>query len=268
MFQRIVVPVDGSDFSWRAFGPARALARQCVAELEVLEVITPVDDGGYAEQLLRQRLAEEDAADDVLVTVTQMGESVPATIAAHLEQLQGAMVVMSSVGRGRSAALIGSVAEDLLAEAFGPIVVVGPKCRLDREDFSGEAIVTVDGSETSETALALAAAWGIGLSARPWVVAVAEPDGDDPEGLDSAYPARLAKRLGEQSHHPVEFEVLHDEHPARAIATFAEEIGAAFVVASTHGRTGFARARVGSVAMELVHRAPCPVVLQRPPHLR
>ena len=44
-----------------------------------------------------------------------------------------------------------------------------------RVDFRGELIVPVDGSDFSETTLALGAAWGIGLEARPWVVEVLDP---------------------------------------------------------------------------------------------
>ena len=84
----------------------------------------------------------------------------------------------------------------------------------------------------------------------------------------ATYPASVARRLARRSHHPVDFEVLHDEHPGRAIGRFAGDIGASLIVASTHGRAGLARFAIGSRAMSIVRHAPCPVVLSRPPHLR
>jgi nucleotide-binding universal stress UspA family protein len=61
--------------------------------------------------------------------------------------------------------------------------------------------------------------------------------------------------------------VLHGDRPDRSISEFASSIDASLIVTSTHGRTGLARIRAGSVAMAIVKRAPCPVVLNRPPHL-
>jgi nucleotide-binding universal stress UspA family protein len=271
MFQRVIVPFDGSDFSWRAIGPALALARQCDAPVELFQVVMLPGDVLAAEQFISDRLAEidVDGVGPVEIEVAVLGDTVASTIAAHAEQTDGSVVVMSTVGRGRSAALIGSIAEELLGCMFGPIMLVGPDARLDRPDFSGKLIVTVDGSETSETALPLAAALGISLGARPWVVSVIEPGaGDSGDVSSSAYPSRLAHRLAETSHHPVEFEVLSGDRPDRSISDYASAIDASLIVTSTHGRTGLARIRAGSVAMAIVKRAPCPVVLNRPPHLR
>ena len=64
-----------------------------------------------------------------------------------------------------------------------------------------------------------------------------------------------------------QFETLHHRHPGKAVGEFADAIGASLIVASTHGRTGLARLALGSVAMEIVRHAPCPVVLNRPPTL-
>lgn len=271
MFQRVIVPVDGSDFSWRALGPAIALARQTDAPIEVLQVVSLPDDADLAGELVRDvltRRASELGDVPVEVSIAVMGDTVATTIARHVEAAEGSITVMSSVGRGRSAALIGSIAEELLGELFGPIVVVGPDADVDRADFRGDLVVPVDGSETSEAALPLAAAWGITLEARPWIVTVVEPGAGGGDVSDSSYPARLARALGHQSHHEIEFEVLHGRSPEREVTDFARSNGASLIVASTHGRTGLARIRAGSVAMGIVRHASCPVVLQRPPHLR
>ncbi|MEX2626483.1 MAG: universal stress protein [Ilumatobacteraceae bacterium] len=270
MFDKVIVPVDGSDFSWRALGPARTLATRFDAAVEVLQVVVLPDDVVHAEALITEQLerAEGVGPDDVDVTVVVMGDSIASTIAGHVEHSEGAVVVMSSVGRGRTAALIGSIAEELLAELFGPVVVVGPESALDVTDFTGELVIPVDGSDTSESAVALGGAWGIALGARPWIVTVNESDkttsGDTSE---SSYPSRLAHELGQHTGREVEFEVLHGK-AERAICEFAADLPAVLIVASTHGRTGLSRIAAGSVAMGIVHHAPCPVVLNRPPHMR
>jgi nucleotide-binding universal stress UspA family protein len=42
---------------------------------------------------------------------------------------------------------------------------------------------------------------------------------------------------------------------------YAESLGARFIVMGTHGRSGLARAIVGSVAESVVRGATCPVVV-------
>jgi nucleotide-binding universal stress UspA family protein len=274
MYSKIIMPVDGSDFSWRALGPASALADQCDADLEILQVVTLQDDVSPARDLLIETLAARStdsrakSTSSASITVVAMGETVAGTVAGYVESFPGSIAVMSSVGRGRSAAMIGSIAEEILGSLFGPIMVVGPDSRIDQTDFRGDLIVPVDGSETSETALGLAVAIGIALSARVWVVSVVDPPAPSgSEASESAYAAHLAHKLAEQSHHEVAYEVLHGSHPDKAIVEQAKSMNASVIVASTHGRTGLARIRAGSVAMRIVRHAPCPVILNRPPHL-
>lgn len=52
--------------------------------------------------------------------------------------------------------------------------------------------------------------------------------------------------------------------PADAILAYAAEVEADFIVMGTHGRRGLAHLLLGSVASEVVRRAPCPVMTVRP----
>ena len=265
MFNRIIVPTDGSDYSWRAVAVGEALARQFSAELELLEIVTHAADVKRAEQLTRDRLAATPLAVPAGVCARVLERSVGATIAHYVMSIDGGLTVMSTFGRGRTEAILGSVAVDVLREMHDPVVLVGPRADTKRADYRGELVVPVDGSDRSETTLSLAAAWGLGTGARPWIVEVLDPDQVHvPDVLESSYPARLARELGRESHQDVQYEVLHSKHPGNAIGEFAESIGASLIVASTHGRTGLARLALGSIAMEIVRHAPCPVVLNRP----
>lgn len=51
--------------------------------------------------------------------------------------------------------------------------------------------------------------------------------------------------------------------PSQEIVRFAEEQDADLIVLSSHGRTGFRRAVLGSVAEQVVRRAHCPVLVLR-----
>ncbi len=268
MVQHLIVPVDGSDASWRAFDVAVSLARRCDATVALLEVVFERDEVDAARARLDERLAQHDTAGITVTTSVHLAaESIGQGVADEVEAHPEATVVMASHGRGRSAALLGSVTEELLRLEYGPVVVVGPRCEVG--DFGGPIIATVDGSRASESVLPLAAAWGIEMHAEPWIIEVADPDSAETADIgQSAYTARLARRLAADSGHPVQFEVLRGHSVHDEVADFASSLGASLIVASTHGRTGMPRLVVGSTAAAIVRHAACPVVLLRPPHVQ
>jgi nucleotide-binding universal stress UspA family protein len=53
--------------------------------------------------------------------------------------------------------------------------------------------------------------------------------------------------------------------PASEIVRLAEEEGVDLIVLGTHGRTGLSRLLMGSVAEQIVRRAPCPVLTFKQP---
>src|SRR5262249_4647429 len=59
---------------------------------------------------------------------------------------------------------------------------------------------------------------------------------------------------------------LEDGEPAAEILRLAEEIRADLIVRGPQGRPGLSRLRMGSVAEQVVRKAPCPVLTVRPPH--
>ena len=269
MFQHLVVPIDGSAASWSTVPIAARMAAAVDGKLDVVTVVDRLADVGPAQEDLREGLAQlgelaVEASSQVLAS-----DSVARALADHVEAVSGAMVVMSSHGHGRSAAVLGSNADELLRLVYGPLVVIGPHVEEDAGALDGAYVVPIDGSEAGEKIVPIAAAWAIEFGAVPWLVEVIDPDlrlgGDVSE---SAYPARVAHRTQAQTGHEVEYDVLHGDRPSRAIVDFADRMDASLIFACTHGRTGLARLRLGSVAAEIVRHAECPVVLHRPPSLQ
>jgi nucleotide-binding universal stress UspA family protein len=267
MIQHLIVPVDGSDASWRAVDVAVQLARRGDASIDVIEVVFDQHDIDEAASRLSERLEQHDTSGVKVTTDVRLAhESVAQAIADEVEQHPEVTVVLASHGRGRSAALLGSVTQELLERIFGPVLVVGP--HVDHCTFEGPVLATVDGSAAAESVLPLAAAWGIELGGEPWIVEVSDPaTGVSGDVAESAYPARLARNLARESGHPVQFEVLHGEHVHDEVADFAASLHASLIVSSTRGRTGLSRFVIGSTAAAIVRHAPCPVLLVRPPHL-
>jgi nucleotide-binding universal stress UspA family protein len=144
------------------------------------------------------------------------------------------------------------------------------------ETAHGPVVVGVDGSPTSEAALAFA----FDEASTRGAVLVAVMTSQD-FTVDSAYNVSrmaadwaqveederrlLAQRLaGWQEKHPdvdVHRVVLRDR-PARALMRYAAQ--AQLLVVGSHGHGGFTGMLIGSTSQALVHHAPCPLAIVRP----
>jgi nucleotide-binding universal stress UspA family protein len=76
---------------------------------------------------------------------------------------------------------------------------------------------------------------------------------------------KLHKMQAEGAKVPVEHQLLFVGDPAEEILRVAQAVKADLVVLGTHGRTGLGRLLMGSVAEQIVRRAPCPVVTVKVP---
>ncbi|HXU73300.1 MAG TPA: universal stress protein [Polyangia bacterium] len=142
-------------------------------------------------------------------------------------------------------------------------------------------LVPVDFSEGAKPALALAATMARVFGASIELLHVWQPPPlipltmvivpAQPEPVDMAELARstagaqmkeLVTRLHEQGVEQVRSRVSIGS-PAHEIVDLAELGHFDMIVMGTHGRTGFARAMLGSVAEKVVRRARCPVLTAR-----
>jgi len=65
-----------------------------------------------------------------------------------------------------------------------------------------------------------------------------------------------------------ETEYLEGDRPAEVITNYAREKGIDLIIIATHGYTGFRKMMFGSVALEILHNSPAPVLLIRPESCR
>jgi nucleotide-binding universal stress UspA family protein len=270
MIDRIVVPLDGSERAATALGPARAIAERTGASVLLLRTVWG-EDPDEVQRDLDAGAATLGAtpADTKIVR----GEFVARAILA--EATTDAVVCMTTHGRsGVGHALLGSVAEAVIAGSNRPLLLVGPSIEPGAWEFEhwfagGDAMVTVDGSEPSEAVLPAAAEWSRLLGLRVWLVQVLE----EGAGVAGAEPgaevaavrraADLIRATGTDAH----WDVLRGEPVADLLVDYAERLPASLIALATHGRTGLARVTLGSVAMKVVHRSPCPVLVIRPERL-
>ena len=262
MYQRIFVPVDGSSRSYDVADAAAGLAERWDCPLEIVTVVR--SDGVRAETAERMAAHMQAApwAERATANVVVAGDdSVGAHIGVLVNAEPGSLVVMAGTGHGRSAALLGSTADDILACTTTPVLLYGP--RADTAMPQGASLlVAVDGSDFAEEALGLAGAWTVALDLVPWVVSVVAPDSGAPRDLvGTALPHNVAERLRPLVGREVQFETLRSQQPGEALADFASSVEAALIVEAGHARKGMDRLLHGSVAMATVRHSSGPVLV-------
>jgi nucleotide-binding universal stress UspA family protein len=268
-FPRIVVPTDGSQLAEPAAHAAAALARRMGVPLTLFGVThsdTERDDLSNALNDLITTLRHELVV-DVIIDVLGAATTIDAYVAnAILEEadVDGAVVCIASHGRGGlGAALLGSTTEGVIRKSPRPVLVVGPNFAARQSRQDGMVVASVDGSSFSEQAIPVAEQWSAALGLQLWLVQVAAPfAGPTPDVVasgdvnESAHLQYLSERSGSAN-----FDVLHGHHPAKELVDLTERWPVDVMVMATHGRSGWSRLTLGSVAMNVVHHAVCPVLL-------
>jgi nucleotide-binding universal stress UspA family protein len=266
MLRHFVVPVDGSRASFDALPIAVRFAKEVDGQVTVIGVYD-VDDVSLVRRAVEDEIARLGPPAPGSCRFVLSNERPADVIVDIVSSTPHALVVMSSHGRGRSAAVLGSTTDEVLRAIGGPLVAVGPNCDTEQSGpLTGPFVVPLDGSERAERILPTAIAWSLQLGGTPWLIRC-EP-APSASTCRARYLSPLAREVRRSTDAFVQYEVLEDEHAARPIVEFAVLTRAPLIFMSTHGRTGLARLRSGSVAAEVLRKAICPVVLMRPQDLK
>lgn len=303
MYRRILVPLDGSDRAERAGATAELVAaRSEGARIHLAHVLRdlpdyalkmPQDDLAWEE---RAGEAAREYLDGVLDAMEERGVAggtaavleggVVEALDRYREEEQIDLVVMTTHGEGGFRRWwLGSVADKLVRRLPVPLLLL----RAGENGATEEApepfrhvLVPLDGSSEAETVLPHARTLASGFGARTTLLQVippglglgrfrADPAASMRKGLtedarDEAfrYLEEVARRLRESSEGALEVdhEAVADEQPADGILDRIRD-GVDLVALATHGRGGFARAVLGSVADRVLRGSPVPVLIVR-----
>lgn len=269
MYERILVPVDGSPFSEEVLPYARGIVRATGAKLALMRVAerdSDVDEATRQLQTLAQSLQAE------AHTVVGRG-SVAAAILEEAARVPGTLVAMTTQGRsGLVEAILGSVAHDIVRTGRDPILVYRPSGRPRGQQEPVEiktVMLPLDGSGHSEWMEQQAGEWARALKASLYVVQVISPDAQpDPQvpamdTLKSSYVRSHAVELGRRFGVEANWEVLHGE-PVESMTRFIDGQRDMLVVMATRGRSGLKAAVLGSVTAGLLRHGGAPIIVQMP----
>ncbi len=301
--ERILCPIDFSDFSRRALDHAVAIARWYKSTITLLHVCTPApvayapgsavlpsavltpEDRGALLAAMK-RLAESEAGMHVPVEFDMAEGSTAIVILGRAEAIAADLLIMGTHGRsGFERLVLGSVTEKVLRQAACPVLTV-PRGLPDAVPVSPvlfkRILCAIDFSGSSMHALTYAMSLAQEADAHLTVMHVLELPPDLPLEAPEPAPAwirgfREYVALAEEERRARLRDAIPDSVRAyctvdtvlttgktyREILRVAEEQQADLLVIGIHGRGAIDRLLFGSTAQHLVRQASCPVLTLR-----
>ncbi|HEX6386169.1 MAG TPA: universal stress protein [Anaerolineae bacterium] len=296
MFKQILVPLDGSRLAESALPVAFHLLPPAAGEVILLRstlamhLITPAMATEAIQPQAPQLLAQFRRGATVYLTAIKQlwarpsltiytkvvsGDEASAIVDTAYEEAVDLIVMTSHGASGDTRWPLGSVTRKVLHAAPCPVLV------LRAGNPVSHILITLDGSELAEQALAPAMEVAQRLGATVTLLHVIEPDSGHgaaetvgqqaPEGAKGGaeeYLASLADRY-RQLEHSVQTAVVSGP-AAQGILDFASAqhidlIAMASGVLAAHGRTGPRRWLYGSVTEKVIHNSTASLLIVRPP---
>jgi nucleotide-binding universal stress UspA family protein len=299
MSMEILVPLDGSPFSEQAVTQAFRLAQFSKGTVHLVRVLvpTPVISSEMIAVMDERVFAEERRA--AQVDLEQQAGGAPLGIRTNTALLIGpvvkcladyvasagiGIVVMATHGRtGLGRTILGSVADELVRTLKVPVLLLRPQKgdegMLVDPLYTRRILIPLDGSKLAELALEQAVEVGWLTGARYTLLQVVQPpfaetyaaavemqmsDAEREHEVESAreYLETVAARLRAVGLR-VETVVTTHDRVAAGIVQEAIANDADMIAMVTHGRSGWKRFALGSVAQEVLHNAPLPLLVLR-----
>jgi nucleotide-binding universal stress UspA family protein len=294
--KHVLLTTDLSEDAWRALAPVADLASSTGARVTILHVVymlrgtslgaevgEPIGlpdyerDRASALTVLDERVAGLPAGLDITTRVT-VGTNVAESIVRTAKDIGADLIALSTHGRtGFRRLVVGSVAEEVLRRAHVPVLCFPLRDAklVDQPLKLAHVLLTTDLSDEALRAFPPALELAAALDCRVSVLHVA------PELLAALPDAPLVPPITlpdtkaeiESARHSLEEQcatieasgklathVTSHVDPAQGIVEFAAEHDVDLIALSTHGRTGFRRLAVGSVAEDVLRASSVPVL--------
>ena len=293
MFERLLVPLDGSKLSEASLPIAAYLAQTLGASVMLLHIIErDAPKEIHSDRHLREAGQAKEYLEDVARRAFPPGVPVEAhvhavgvkdvaqSIADHAEELEPDLIVMSTHGSGGARDWIfGSIAQQVVSIWKTPVLLIPPRCCKEEFDFK-KILVPLDGLVEHEEGLPVAAELAKTFEAKLYLLMVIHKPGtlegeraavrqmlpgamsallelEEEQGRE--YLRNCLKDLFGQSL-KVEAEVRRGE-PVATITDTAENLPADLIVLGTHGKTGSDAFWSGSATPKIASRSQIPLLL-------
>lgn len=293
MYNRILVPLDGSPMGEQALPIVRALGTALKVPVELLRVYEPEqvfywpNIGNYQERTQAAVGHREEvlhSLDPISASLGAAGIGVTANVhapqslegqeahravtpAEHIVEFAGkestTLIIMCTHGRsGAGRWVMGSVTDKVLHATDNPILIVRSK-PLESAPATADIdriIVPWDGSEVAERIWPHAIDLSQGLGVKLHLIHTIPEDRS--HALEEDHLQRIGERLVRDGAHSFDTSLLHGD-PANAIVDMTHQHPNALVAMTTHGRSGVGRWVMGSVTDKVVRYAGGAVLVTR-----
>jgi nucleotide-binding universal stress UspA family protein len=278
MFERILVPLDGSENAEMVFPYSADLASKfasTVILVTVSESATPDIDHFYSTYLkhartkMREHLRAWIAHETVTLESGVLSGDPAREILRIAEEKDAGLILLAS--RGSSVAgpwLLGHIAAKVLRATKKPVMLIrepATKAALEQRKLLRRILVPLDGSKIGEAALSYAVALAKKMAAEIALIEIFEPV-STVGATGISYSVRedesVRKSLLSYLDHvagPIKNEGLKVStivlfgNAANKIMEYAEKNGVDLIAVSTHGRSGFGRWVFGTVTDKILH---------------
>ena len=296
MYERIIVPLDGSELAEVALPYAEELAGRLGSEITLLHVYESAEaeyqqmHQAYVEKMVEatkrgaERFLAKSKAKRVKVKSALLIGHTAEQIVDYADKENAGLIIIATHGRsGISRWVLGSVAAKVVRATERPVALIradGIRRDASKRRMIKKTLVPLDGSKESETVIPYVEELASKLKAEVVLLHVTAPA--YPIYIMPAEPVQIPfseeelqlvkskakvyleevgsalKGKGIKTEYEVGFGSAADE-----IIKFAEEIDADLVAISTHGRSGISRWAFGSTADKVLHAGNTPVLLVR-----
>lgn len=287
MYEKILVPLDGSNTAELVLPYAEEIAAKFDAEITLFSVYEA--GAAYTENLFHSYLkailskVQYDLKDwgakesRVRIEVTS---GKPATgILRYSDENNISLIILASRGSsGESPWLLGNIAVKVLRIASKPVMIIRAPAgdnALKQKRLLKKILVPLDGSLVGETAIPHAEALAQKLGAELVLFHVVEPAPSLPtDNVSSAYRVRDKKvekaafayidRVDKSLRKKglITSGVVLAGYPADEIINYAEANAIDLIAMSTHGRSGVGRWAIGSVTDKILYSGDIPVLVE------
>jgi len=273
MYERILIPTDGSQSAEAAARHGAAIAAAFDASIHVISVVvTRACGDGLADaqaqdavSTLEKRFEQE--ADLSWRSVVERGSPYEA-ILSYSSEHDIDLIVMGTHGRrGLSRTLLGSVTERVIRVSNDPVLAVPPRASgREREEYE-TVLIPTDGSPAATVAVdhGIAIAERVGASVRVLCVIEGErglPPLGDPLRDEAVEAVEAVAERASGRDVPLTTHV-QPGTPHEVLTNFVSASGIDLVAMGTHGRAGVRRQLLGSVTERVLRTSDAPVLTVR-----
>ena len=298
MYEKILVPLDGSEIAERSLPYAEELAGRLSSEIHVVTVEEYNMNQAHAhkpgshlkgkaetiERNTQKYLSELLVKSDGVKTVVLIGHAAEG-IVAHADKEDIDLIVMSTHGRtGIKRWALGSVADKTVRATRRPVMLIratGAHPDVHEKSTFRRVLVPLDGSEESEVIVPYVKELGSKLEAEIILFQAVER-AKHTYATDNMVVTHLPYSDEEMEPFKADAESYLNQvgnllkgdginlrskvgigEAAEWIIEYADEIDADLVAMATHGRSGISRWTLGSVASKVLHAGNTPLMLLR-----